>query len=165
MSLKLVQQPKIFLRDLKILTVKTKDWQLKILSLPNKEFYHHPVEKESFLNFQSPQFRQALNRALVAQPSSFEKLLMTPGVGPKTIRAISLVAEIIYGAKPSYEDPARYTFAHGGKDGTPYPVDRRTYDQTLTVIEKAINQSRGLLLREKSQALYRAEKFFLQPKN
>ena len=53
------------------------------------------------------------------------------GVGPKTVRALALVGEVIYGAAPSYEDPARYSFAHGGKDATPYPVDRVTYDQTI----------------------------------
>jgi len=62
---------------------------------------------------------------------------MAEGVGPKTIRAISLVSEIIYGAKPSYEDPARYSFTVGGKDGTPYPVNRDVYDHTISVIEKA----------------------------
>jgi len=162
-SAQLVQKPKTFLRDLKVLTVKSKDWQFRILSLPGTEFHHHPVEREHFFSLESPQFKRAINQALIAQPTNFEKLLMTPGVGPKTIRAISLVAEIIYGAKPSYEDPARYTFAHGGKDGTPYPVDRNTYDKTLEVIEKAINQTRKLLLREKSLALRRAEKAFSRP--
>ncbi len=159
-SVQLVQKPKTFLHDLKVLTIKSKDWQFRILSLPGSEFRHHPVEREQFFNLESPQFKRAINQALVAQPSNFERLLMTPGVGPKTIRAISLVAEIIYGAQPSYEDPARYTFAHGGKDGTPYPVDRQIYDQTLSVIEKAVHQTKGLLLREKSQALRRAEKAF-----
>jgi Uncharacterized conserved protein len=69
-------------------------------------------------------------------------LLAGEGIGPKTIRALSLVAEIVYGAKPSYEDPARYTFAVGGKDGTPFPVDRATYDRTLSAIEKGIKQSK-----------------------
>jgi len=49
---------------------------------------------------------------------------------------LALVAEVIYGAKPSYEDPARYSFAHGGKDATPYPVDRETYDQTIEKLKK-----------------------------
>lgn len=48
------------------------------------------------------------------------------GVGPKTVRALALVGEVVFGARPSYEDPARYGFAHGGKDATPYPVDRPT---------------------------------------
>lgn len=159
LGLKLVQSPKILLKDIKILTVKKGDWQLRLLSLPAKEFHYHPVQHETF-SLESPQFRQALNKALSAKPSTFEQLLMTKGVGPKTIRAISLVAEIIYGAKPSYEDPARYTFAHGGKDKTPYPVDKRIYDQTLSVIERAIRESRGLTLREKSQTLWKAERFF-----
>jgi len=159
-AVQLVQRPKTFLRDLKILTVKSKDWQFKILSLPGTEFHHHPVEKENFFAFHSPQFKRAVERALAAQPTDFEKLLMVQGVGAKAIRALALVAEVIYGAPPSYEDPARYTFAHGGKDGTPYPVDRRIYDQTLAVIERAIRRTRGLSFREKSLVLQRAEKVY-----
>jgi hypothetical protein len=76
---------------------------------------------------------------------------MTEGVGPRTIRALSLVSEIIYGAKPSYEDPARYSFAHGGKDSTPYPIDRTTYDRTLEILEKAIKKAK-ISNREKIEA-------------
>ncbi len=155
-GLEVIQKPKTFLRDLKVLTVKSGDWQFRVMSLPGIEFHHHPVENE----FLSPQLRRAVNQALIRQPTTFEKLLMTPGVGPRTIRAISLVAEIIYGAKPSYEDPARYTFAHGGKDGTPYFVDRQQYDRTLAIIEKALRQSHWLLFRERSQALQRATQVF-----
>jgi len=79
---------------------------------------------------------------------------MTEGVGPKTIRALSLVAEIVYGAKPSYEDPARYSFAHGGKDGTPYKVDRATFDKTISVLEKSIEMAK-ISLREKEIAKQR----------
>ena len=64
------------------------------------------------------------------------------GVGPKTIRALSLVSEIIYGADPSYEDPARYSFAHGGKDSIPYPVDTKTYDHTINIMERAVKRSK-----------------------
>lgn len=159
-SVELIKKPKRFLQDLKVLTVRSKDWQFRILSLPNLEFHHHPVERESSLLIDSPQFKRAINQALIAQPNNFEKLLMTPGVGPKTIRAISLVAEIIYGAKPSYEDPARYTFAHGGKDGTPYPVERKTYDQTLAVLERAIRKATNLSFREKTLAAKQAARLF-----
>ena len=69
-------------------------------------------------------------------------MVATEGVGPKTVRALSLVGEVIYGAKPSHEDPARYSFAHGGKDATPYPVDRRTYDQTIATLAEAVRHSR-----------------------
>lgn len=79
---------------------------------------------------------------------------MTEGVGPMTIRALSLVSELIYGAKPSYEDPARYSFAFGGKDGVPFPVNRPVYDKTLEIIEKGIKKS-NISRREKQAALRR----------
>ena len=87
-------------------------------------------------------------------PQNFEQLLMTEGVGPMTIRALSLVSELIYGAKPSYEDPARYSFAFGGKDGVPFPVNRPVYDKTLDIIEKGIKKS-DISRKEKEEALHR----------
>jgi hypothetical protein len=90
-------------------------------------------------------------------PQNFEQVLMTEGVGPMTIRALSLVSELIYGAKPSYEDPARYSFAFGGKDGIPFPVNRPIYDKTLDIIEKGIKKS-DISRREKEAALRRFAK-------
>ena len=72
-------------------------------------------------------------------------------MGPKTIRALSLVSELIYGAKPSYEDPARYSFSVGGKDGTPFFTERDTYDKLLKVVEKGIQRSQ-ISIREKTEA-------------
>ena len=92
-----------------------------------------------------------------AQPQDFEKLLGLPGVGPKTIRALSLISELIYGVPPSYRDPARFSFAHGGKDGIPYPVDRQTYDQSIEILAKAINRAK-LNLTEKKEAMSRLDK-------
>jgi len=88
------------------------------------------------------------------KPQRYEQLLAARGVGPKTVRALSLVGEVIYGAKPSYEDPARYSFAHGGKDGTPCPVDRETYDQTIATLAEAVRRTR-MNPREKDNALKR----------
>lgn len=98
---------------------------------------------------------QRLNRIVTKlerkKPKSFASLIYTKGVGPKTIRALSLIAEIIYGAKPSYQDPARYTYAHGGKDGIPYPVDKNVYDQSIFVLERAVRKARlGMLEKEKA---------------
>ncbi len=76
------------------------------------------------------------------KPEDFEKLLGMKGVGPKTIRALSLISELIYGAPISTQDPARYSFAHGGKDGTPYPVDRKTYDQSIEFLRQAIQKAK-----------------------
>ena len=67
-------------------------------------------------------------------PQDFRTLLLTRNVGAKTLRALSLAAEIIFSTPPSYRDPARFAFAHGGKDGTPFPVDRRTYDETIEIL-------------------------------
>src|SRR4030042_1674997 len=79
-----------------------------------------------------------LTKTYESQSEDFERLLGINGVGPKTIRALSLISELIYGAPPSYRDPARFSFAHGGKDGTPYPVDRKTYDKTIDVMKNEI---------------------------
>src|SRR3954452_17133129 len=75
-------------------------------------------------------------------PEDFESLLGTPGLGPKTLRALALVAELVYGTQASTRDPARYAFAHGGKDGTPFPVDRPTYDRTIETLHNALNSAR-----------------------
>ena len=91
------------------------------------------------------------------QPRDFEQLLGLKGVGAKTIRALSLISELVHGVAPSYRDPARYSFAHGGKDGIPYPVDRKTYDQSIELLSKAINRTR-LGVREKKEAMNRLYK-------
>jgi len=102
----------------------------------------------------SKYLNKILFRVHEKSPQNFEQLLMTEGVGPMTIRALSLVSELIYGAKPSYEDPARYSFAFGGKDGVPFPVNRPVYDKTLDVIEKGIKKAQ-ISFREKEKALQR----------
>ncbi|HHL39248.1 MAG TPA: DUF763 domain-containing protein [Deltaproteobacteria bacterium] len=75
-------------------------------------------------------------------PADFEALLAMPGVGAKTVRALSLLAELLYGARASTDDPARFSFAHGGKDGHPYPVDRRLYDSTIEYLTDALERAR-----------------------
>jgi hypothetical protein len=110
------------------------------MELNNVEFHWHPVVAEKF---DIKRLIKTIEKAHFSAPDNFAALLSGEGIGPKTIRALSLVAEIVYGAKPSYEDPARYTFAVGGKDGTPFPVDRVTYDRTLSAIERGIVASRS----------------------
>ena len=87
-------------------------------------------------------------------PTSFEELLGIAGVGAQSLRALTLVSELIHGVSPSFKDPARYSFAHGGKDGHPYPVDRRVYDQTIDVLRNAVEKAR-IGDREKMQAIQR----------
>jgi len=91
-------------------------------------------------------------------PHTFEKLLGMQGVGPKTLRALTLISELIYGVKPSFKDPARFSFAHGGKDGHPFPVDRTLYDQTVDVLRTAIEKAR-VGDQEKVEAIKRLKGF------
>ncbi len=93
------------------------------------------------------------------QPENFEELLGVKGVGPKTIRALSLISEIIYGKPLSYRDPARFSFAHGGKDGTPFPVDRKTYDRTIDIMKKAV-QSAKIGNEEKMRAIRQLARYY-----
>ena len=150
-SLDLIKEdPEQVVKELDLIQTK-RSKNLTEMVLPDKEFHWHPVAEEKF---DLKRLAKAVNFMNEQKPDDFEKMLSLKGVGPKTIRALSLVAEVIYGAKPSYEDPARYTFSVGGKDGTPYPVDRKTYDKLLTVMDKGIKRSL-ISLREKDQARQR----------
>jgi uncharacterized protein len=72
------------------------------------------------------------------QPQNYEQLISVPGVGPAAVRALSLIGEIIFGTKASWQDPVKYNFAHGGKDGVPYPIARKTYDKSIGYLSSAI---------------------------
>ena len=85
---------------------------------------------------------KVLLRTYEQPPEDFSGLLGTPGLGPKSLRALALTAELIYGAPASTRDPARFAFAHGGKDGTPHPVDRAAYDTTIDVLHRALSRAK-----------------------
>ncbi|MBI4187662.1 MAG: DUF763 domain-containing protein [Chloroflexi bacterium] len=135
------QKPEALLSDLK---------KIKTLSLPA----HHYL---STADLHPDSISKILLSTYERQPGNFEALIGLPGVGAKTVRALSLIAELIYGVAPSYRDPARYSFAHGGKDGIPYPVDRKTYDQSIELLRKAIGKTK-LGISEKNEAVGRLEK-------
>ena len=105
---------------------------------------------------------QHLNRILLKTyeraPENFETLLGMEGVGGRTLRALALVSEIIYGTPASTRDPARFSFAHGGKDGFPYPVDTETYDKTVDTLRAAVTRA-GIDRSERVAALKRLVKF------
>jgi hypothetical protein len=100
---------------------------------------------------------QHLDRVLLKTyeraPENFETLLGMEGVGAKTLRALALASEIIYGTPASMRDPARFSFAHGGKDGFPYPVDVETYDVTVHVLREVVNKANI----DRSERVCRAE--------
>jgi hypothetical protein len=75
-------------------------------------------------------------------PSDFTGLLMVPGVGARTVRALALVAEVVHGAPCRFDDPARFSYAHGGKDGHPFPVPLKVYDRTISVMKSAVRKAK-----------------------
>ena len=86
------------------------------------------------------------------KPQNYEQLISIPGVGPATVRALSLIGELIYGTKASWQDPVKYNFAHGGKDGVPYPVARKIFDKSITFLSSAI-EGAEIEREERIQAL------------
>lgn len=83
----------------------------------------------------------ALAAAADRGPEDFADLLLTPGVGARTVAALALVAEVIHGTPARFTDPARFSLAHGGKDGHPFPVPIKVYDETLRVLKQAVSQA------------------------
>lgn len=100
-----------------------------------------------------------LLKTYLQPPQDFERLLATHGVGPKTLRALALLSDLLFGTPPSYKDPFVYSYAHGGKDGTPYPVDREVYLNTIETLEKAIKRAK-VGQNNRIEALKRLGKIF-----
>jgi hypothetical protein len=91
------------------------------------------------------------------QPKDYEELISLKGVGPSTIRALALISEIIYGEPPSWKDPVKYSYAHGGKDGVPFPVDTKEMDKSVQVLKQGISEAR-VGKNERLQAVKRLRK-------
>lgn len=123
------EKPERLVRDLTLLQEKD------LLRLPAR----HRVE---LADIHPSNLHRVLLKSYERQPENFAALLATPGVGPKALRALSLLSELAYGTPPSYRDPARFSFAHGGKDGHPFPVDRATYDHSIAFLRRALSESR-----------------------
>lgn len=105
----------------------------------------HSIPSTRYLN-------KILYQIYAKPPETYEKLLATPGVGASTLRALAMVAEVTHGATPTYADPVRYAFAHGGKDSYPFPVNRRDMEHSLRVLRTALEKGK-LGNREKLDAL------------
>jgi len=121
------QEPRVIDREIaKVIT----------MALPTR----HWVDIKQDIN--PAHLRRVLLSTYEASPQNFEQLLAIPGVGPKSVRALALVADVVYGSPASMRDPARFSFAHGGKDGHPYPVNRVVYDQSVDWLREAVNKAR-----------------------
>ena len=101
---------------------------------------------------------RAIRKTYEFQPKNYEQLLSIRGVGPATVRGLALIAELVYGEKPSWKDPIKYSFAYGGKDGVPYPVNRKAMDKSIRILKQAIEQAK-MGKKEKLRTLQRLRQF------
>ncbi len=126
--------------------------RMQELTLPK----HHAV---LISDLRQESLERTLLKAYERKPESFKQLLEVEGVGPKSVRALAMIADLVYGSPASTRDPAKFSFAHGGKDGFPYPVDRQNYDRSISVVKKAVE--RALVGdKDKAEALQRLSRFY-----
>ncbi len=99
-----------------------------------------------------------LKRIYEFRPQNYEELISLQGVGPATVRGLALISELIYNTVPSWKDPVKFSFAYGGKDGVPFPVDIKAMDRSIQILKEAI-QSAKLGEKDKLQAIKRLKVF------
>ena len=114
---------------------------------------HHEVRASDVF---SRRLHGTLAAAAERGPVDFPELLLTPGVGARTVRSLAMVAEVVHGAPYRFRDPARFSLAHGGKDRHPYPVPIKVYDETIRVLKSAVQKAK-LGRDEEMQALKRLD--------
>jgi hypothetical protein len=119
----------------------------------NQETLDHYIGIKSYMMPKSINWR-ALKAAYEIQPETYEKLVQMKGMGPKTLRGLALVSEFTFGEPPSYKDPVKFSFAFGGKDGVPFPVERKAMDNVTHILKEAIEES-NMGKEEKIKALKR----------
>lgn len=128
----------------------TDQMTLPHLSMPA----HHEVRASDVI---ARRLQGAIAAAAERGPEDFADVLATPGVGARTVRALALVAEVVHGAPCRFSDPARFSFAHGGKDRHPFPVPTRVYDETIGVLKSAVSKAK-LGNDERLEALARLDR-------
>src|SRR5690606_19718161 len=128
--------------------------ELKTLRMPT----HHDVRAED-VNLK--RLGSVLAMAQNMEVNDIETLLLLDGAGPRTIQSLTLVSEIIHGTASRFDDPARFSFAHGGKDGHPFPVPLKVYDESIQQLETAVQKAK-LGFTEKNLALKNLSKVAIQ---
>jgi hypothetical protein len=100
---------------------------------------HHDVRRSDvFLR----RLHATLASARANGPRDFPELLLQPGVGARTVETLAAVAEVLHGAPSRFTDPARFSLAHGGKDGHPFPVPLKVYDKTIATLKQAVSAAK-----------------------
>jgi hypothetical protein len=128
------------------------EWMPKAVETAWKEYPMDVLSMPANINW------KALQEVYEFQPCSYEELLGVKGVGPATVRGLALIAELIYGEKPSWKDPVKYSFAYGGKDGVPHPVNRKAMDESIQILKRAIQEAK-VGEKEKLRSLNRLRVF------
>jgi len=136
-SLDLIRENPIHLKKYEKQNVSVESGQKSLfeftkLSLPRR----HEIIQLDLGNF------EAMEKAYELQPKSYEDLILVKGFGGKTIRALALISNLVYGSNLSWKDPAKYSYAHGGKDGYPYPVNRELYDQNIELLNDSVKNAK-----------------------
>jgi hypothetical protein len=112
-----------------------KTWRQITLEMP-KRHYISPMD------FDEKRLQKTWRGIYESHPKTFKELIGIRGVGPRTMSALALVSELVYDAPSSFQDPARFSFAHGGKDGYPFPVDRKTYEKSIDFLKSCIDKAK-----------------------
>lgn len=104
--------------------------------------YQWSGQREVRLNMPRGINWNAMRKAYEFSPTNYEEMLEVPGVGPSTVRALALIGELVYGKEPSWKDPVKFSFAVGGKDGVPFPVDREAMDRSTEILKEGIESAK-----------------------
>lgn len=128
------------------------EWMPKTADTLRKEY---PID---FLSMPRNINWKALREVYEFQPRNYEELLGFKGIGPATVRGLALIAELIYGEKPSWKDPVKYSFAYGGKDGVPHLVNRRAMDESIQILKQALQEAE-IGSKERTRSLQRLRRF------
>jgi len=129
-----------------------REWMPKTEDTAWKEYLTDVLSMPRNINW------KALREVYEFQPHNYEELLGFKGIGPATVRGLALIAELIYGEKPSWKDPVKYSFAYGGKDGVPFPVNRKAMDESIQILKRAIQEAK-VGNKEKVRSLQRLRRF------
>jgi hypothetical protein len=132
--------PDRIVREVIAIDPSRKKKELAQLMLPHLIMPAHHDVREEDVNMR--RLHGTLAAAADRGPKDFEDLLLTPGVGARTVSALAMVAEVVHGAPCRFSDPARFSLAHGGKDRHPFPVPIRVYDETIKVMKSAVGKAR-----------------------
>jgi hypothetical protein len=147
------EKPEVTLRALeRVDPLKLRMTTVPLLDMPRR----HELLPE--IDVAGPYLEKILLKTYAHAPADFQSLLGIEGVGPKTLRALALASELLHGTPASLRDPARFAFAHGGKDGIPFPVDKLTYDRTIEIFGRALNRA-SIDRNEKVKAFRRLAEF------